>query len=714
MSKKIVGILSFMMILIVVGCQKTAVTTEEIIIPDCGYNLEYYYDEQLPIKDILIDNAKVKGNLDNFINVCKEKEINPITVYDSALKTYKIDFIFEHIFPLKDMVITNYLNNDQIALKTIQIDVSIDGRGFNRIKNDVDLSNVDTMETTIELDDVSAKYVRIVFSADQGVGNYGGKEFGLNDVTFHLGDGLIIEQDTEWENAFLRYEGWSGADGIFSFNLTNGHDYIGAEANTTGFVFSDTFVGSVYENNGLRKSSKIVNNTLGYYDGNENIYEGMDFVYKTGLNNVPKSVFEPTELIGFTENNLINGYGLDVYNVQQALLTNQAEGVMWLSETFNEETIIFDLETDHSLGSIYLWNYNEAIFNGIKDFELYYSNNNIQYTKMDAYSLEAASGSESEPYTKAIDLNGITARYIKIKILTSHQDNPNQVGLGKVMIFDEGNQYLFAKVRASSTDKRLIGNEASARLWLQDGVVIGNNFYVFPIIVKDDADLFKVFDVSMIKVPIVNEQFDYEQAQYFDTPLQSQTLDGGIIYYGAGLMNMSISGGAQNPDGYVYIYGYKDLEGVRDLVVARTLPEDIENFNSWEYYDGMSWSKDINDSYGLKTGVSAELSVNYISEGMFAGKYMLVVMEKTLSGKISYALSDTPYGPFSDYTLMFKTPESQTLKYAFTYNAKLHPHLSEPGNYLISYNVNSTKVSALQDVDIYRPRFIRAIEVKHR
>ena len=43
------------------------------------------------------------------------------------------------------------------------------------------------------------------------------------------------------------------------------------------------------------------------------------------------------------------------------------------------------------------------------------------------------------------------------------------------------------------------------------------------------------------------------------------------------------------------------------------------------------------------------------------------------------------------------------------YNAKAHPHLSRPGELLISYNVNTFDFwgDFFRDADIYRPRFIR-------
>lgn len=279
------------------------------------------------------------------------------------------------------------------------------------------------------------------------------------------------------------------------------------------------------------------------------------------------------------------------------------------------------------------------------------------------------------------------------------------VGLGKIMIFSSDEEFLFGEATSPNQVAALHLNENSSRLWLQDGVVVNNHLYIFPILVKDDASIFKVHNVGLIKAPIVSERIDYQHATYLNTPLQVKTPDGGTIFFGAGLMNNI------NNDGYIYIYGYKDLQG-RHLVVGRFLPNDIENFNEWEYFDGTSFQSDINQVQGLISKVSAELSVTYMESGMFEGKYMLVVMEDTTSGKISYSLSDTPYGPFSDYTQIYQTSEHTYLRAAFTYNAKLHPSLSEPGSYLISYNVNTTLVGALSDANIYYPRFIRLIEVK--
>jgi hypothetical protein len=324
---------------------------------------------------------------------------------------------------------------------------------------------------------------------------------------------------------------------------------------------------------------------------------------------------------------------------------------------------------------------------------------------IDNYELDQASGSNESPYQLEIDLNNIEARYIKIEILSSYDET--YVGLGKILILDTNQNPLFGEITATHEITEQTANEQTSRYWLQDGVVIDDQLYVFPILVKDEGEIFKVHHVSMVEIPIVDQRFDYKHQNFYSTPLMTYTPDGGVIYFGAGLMDH------RDVDGYIYIYGYKDLEG-RRLTVGRFLPEDIKNYNQWMYFDGQGWAKNINDSAALIDKVSAELSVTYITEGMFEGKYMLTVMEDTTSGKISYSLADTPVGPFSEYTLIYQTTEGSYLRDAFTYNAKLHPNLSEPGNFVISYNVNTRSAGALSDARIYYPRFIRMVEVKKR
>ena len=103
----------------------------------------------------------------------------------------------------------------------------------------------------------------------------------------------------------------------------------------------------------------------------------------------------------------------------------------------------------------------------------------------------------------------------------------NVVGLGKLMIFNDEEEFLFGEITASPSVDTLMGNELTSRLWLQDGVVINNKLYIFPILVKDEGEAFKVHNVGLIETPIINERIRFEQANYYSTPLQVKTEDGG-------------------------------------------------------------------------------------------------------------------------------------------------------------------------------------------
>ncbi len=676
------------MMFMLMSCQEEE---EIIIIEDCGLQFTQTLGEYIPIQSIEIPYSTTDGDLENFINYCKPVSINPIFFSNSIIKTHQFIINFDAIYPIDRMELTSYIGNRAQTIESVSIDYSLNGDSFTRFLTHVELNDELNILT---LGGIMAKSLKFTFASTD-------ETFGLQDVKFKLADGIIVKEDKAWSDSFLRFNGWTGADGIFSFNLTDGNDTIGAEKHTTGFVFSDTFVGEVYENNHLRKSSVMINNSLGYFSHDLPFEQAFSFDYPV-VDGVAQSAFLPNAYIGSKGRNLLDGDGLSITHHFDGLLTNNNEGTMWLTDE-SQPDVLIDLGQSENIKKLYFWNYNANPDYGVNDFTLSVSDNGNEYVDIDSYQMPKASGSDEAPYTFFVELTDVHARYIKIHINQGYSDS--FVGLGKIMVFDENDRYLFGQSTASSSIATIEPNELSARLWLQDGVVIGDHLYDFPILVKDYSTYFKVHHVGMLQIPIQNERLDYENTAYYNTPLQVHTADGGTIYYGAGLMNHTAK------DGYIYIYGYKDLGG-RYLVVGRFLPDDIMNFNNWTYFDGTTWSKDINDSYPLIDGVSAELSVTYIESGTFANQYMLVVMENTTSGKISYSLSDSPYGPFAPYVQIYQTNEASYLRSAFTYNAKMHPNLSEPGNFLISYNVNTTAVGALSDANIYYPRFIRIIEVK--
>jgi hypothetical protein len=664
----------------------TTMITTEPNIESCEIHFNMEYQELIPINEIEVPYSDVYTNANNFISSCNDSGQHPLIINNSLLKTHQIYLYFDSIYPVEEFTFVNNDGIDYDTISNISIEISINGINFNRLYTDYSL---ESGENKIVMNE-NIKAVKLVIDDED-------KPVKINNLSFSLGEGLVIKEETELSNQFLRTNGWTGADGIFTFDLNNGKDQIGLDHETTGFIFSDTFIGEV-DANGIRRNFVMINNTFGYL---EHSTQSLIFEWGEKLS-VPESVLIPDQYNGSRARNLLDNDGLTISSKPTGLLTNVNEGTMWLSNDLSSE-IIIDLKSEYAVPNIYIWNYNENPDYGVKEFELYESLNGLDYSLIGTYNLDKASGENNIPYTLEIVFNENITRYLKIKVTDTYSDS--FVGLGKIMLFGlEGNQ-LFGEVEATYelTDKT--ANEESSRLWLQDGVVIDNKIYIFPILVKDYLNYFMVHNVSMVEMDIVDSRFDFENAQYYSTPLQIKISDTETIFFGAGIMDN------RDIDGYIYIYGYKDGNG-RQLVVSRFQEENIKNFNEWKYFDGENWTKDINQIATLKDDVSAELSVTYINRGMFQGKYMLVAMENTTSGNIVYSLSDTPYGPFTDFTLIYNTTENQYLTGAFTYNAKLHPNLSTDDKLIISYNVNTTNLGALKDVNIYYPRFISITEIK--
>lgn len=141
----------------------------------------------------------------------------------------------------------------------------------------------------------------------------------------------------------------------------------------------------------------------------------------------------------------------------------------------------------------------------------------------------------------------------------------------------------------------------------------------------------------------------------------------------------------------------------KHLMAARVLPEDFENFEAWEFWDGKDWSMNMEDVTFISEAVSNELSLTPLPDG----RYALVFTLNGLSPVVAMRVGDSPVGPFGDVVELYVTQEMQQKNY-ITYNAKAHPSLSAEGELLISYNVNSFSFfEELHDnPHLYRPRFI--------
>lgn len=720
MSKLRILLTAILLVVLLAGCEEKPIEPVPHVYevtqsntPECDSQTAEYVGDEIEIKDVNVENASIFGDITKFTDICKTKEINPIVFSNAKLKSYFFEISFEDIYPIRELNITNFLDDEEIAIKQMDIFISLDGESFDKIEDDLQLNTTDDKVTTIDLSNQLAKHIKFSFSSEVGKGNHGSDFFGINDISVVLGEGFIVKEATEWDEALTRYEGWTGADGIFSFNLNDGNDSINTPTDSTLFLFSDTILGTVDPNTFLRTYPKFLNNTIGYFNGDtSDIFNNMEFVWLEEESEVA-NVFEPDFYVGYHPSNLNNQIGLAQKEDLSYTYNYEISGSSWLSEeSDNNPVITFDLMENTDITRLEVFNFVENTDFGTSKIRVSVSDDNLLYTEVGVYDLSDTTVT-TELSGEGIQLSNVNTRYLQIEIIERQNPNSKQVGLSKVLLYNE-DRLLHSQITASSYDATEKETMLHPRLWLQDGVVIGEYFYTFPLLVKDYETFFKVYKVGLIKVPIANKELDLSNIQYLDAPLQHEMSDGSIMYFGAGVNNMDTSGGLVHQDGYIYVYGYKDNSSGRHLVVARVEEEHFENFNQWTYFDGLTWSKDINKAKPLINGVSPELSVTYIPNGINSGKYMLVVMENTTSGKISISYSDTPEGPWTDYETVYLTSKIRELPGGYSYNAKMHPHLSEEGKYLVSYNVNTTGLTVMTNARIYHPRFIWLIETKHR
>lgn len=256
-------------------------------------------------------------------------------------------------------------------------------------------------------------------------------------------------------------------------------------------------------------------------------------------------------------------------------------------------------------------------------------------------------------------------------------------------------------------DENLFGKKR----WMLDCLVIGNKLYAFGFPEQD----WKPTQIDMFTLPIQNGTVDYEAYTKTERISQLCYRDGNtaLYAYGIGVMCNTESAGAPDPDGYIYIYGYRDAISEwsrKDLIVSRIKESDFPDFSKLRYWDGTNWVTGIQNSKPVLRSVSCEMSVTPITTGPYKGKYIAIYTKNTEGAEVAYSISDTPYSGFSSGVTFYNCPEYRTTSadgkgWLYTYNAKAHPHLSQGDKLLVSYNCNARDCNTQHPSD-YHPRFL--------
>lgn len=243
--------------------------------------------------------------------------------------------------------------------------------------------------------------------------------------------------------------------------------------------------------------------------------------------------------------------------------------------------------------------------------------------------------------------------------------------------------------------------------WLGDGFfnhALDSTIYIFGYRIKNvEGGIYPFDDVglSLIAIP-KNSKPPFTDQRQTDVPFFLKDSKGrGKVVFGASVLANTVGAGAPHPDGYIYIYGVRGQ--FKELIVARVEDRSFEDFDKWRFWNGTEWVKDVHDCAALTDRVSNEMSVSFMEDGRVIAVYQL----DTNSPDIVMQVAKTPVGPFQLRKKIWSTPEVYDALDFYTYNAKAHPHLSKPGELLISYNVNSFNFE--KDIKYHpwhlRPRF---------
>lgn len=243
--------------------------------------------------------------------------------------------------------------------------------------------------------------------------------------------------------------------------------------------------------------------------------------------------------------------------------------------------------------------------------------------------------------------------------------------------------------------------------WLMDGLSLGGKVHIFALRMREgDGGVFNfaVDGVVLITLDPDSPTPIADQVQT-DAPLHFSPGDGrGELIFGAAVMVNTAAAGAPRPDGYVYVYGTQNDPFNKKMLVARVRPERFTDFAAWRYWDGASWVPSIAAAAPVASRLSSEFSVSPLADGRFVAVFQL----DTLGRDVAAALGLSPVGPFGGPYSLWRAPEPDEGPDIYTYNAKAHPNLSQPGELIISYNVNTFAFADhFAHASIYRPRFIR-------
>lgn len=527
------------------------------------------------------------------------------------------------------------------------------------------------------------------------------------ELEIYEGEGYIGSYNDEWTDLFIQDQYWVGGDGLFSFNLTGSDDYSSSEDDKTVCVFGDTFACTLGHDERRLDPLAMPNNSYCVLQSTKASKADVKFYINEDEKGHTKAYLFPTNDLAFAGTMATN-----LVNYNPGNLGNYLSGI---NPKKNIE-IFFDLYEKHYVKFVRIYNYfieTEIDLNysrrGIKNIKIYLDNKFYKDVILDManYDEKGKNYNDIEINQEFRCMTFIIENKINIGNYGGSNGKEAFFGLNKVYIFENDNRYYqYINVESNS---EFLRNDKHSWFWLQDGVIIDKKFYSLPYVVSSDENQpegfkFRIEGINLIECDVKEDYIDFTNNKQTITNLYKQTPE--ITWnFGCGFLDNS------KEDGYIYIYGYTkqflDFEHGNRLRVARVKKENFKNINKWQYFNGKEFVDNMEEAAPMLDHVSCELSIHKDDD-----KYIAIFTYDVQSRYVSYALSDTPYGPF-DKTRIAYVCKEDLCPHMYLYNAKAHPHLSSRGNILVSYNINTSDFGEnIRYGRTYGPRFINLRKTK--
>jgi hypothetical protein len=222
--------------------------------------------------------------------------------------------------------------------------------------------------------------------------------------------------------------------------------------------------------------------------------------------------------------------------------------------------------------------------------------------------------------------------------------------------------------------------------WPQDCYQDGEDLYFFCLALEEGKkEEFPLAGVDLVKVRKDKERL-------------IQTAIYKIPALGIPRMNLFLGSDVTWDETYVYVYGYVQADGKKQMIVYRMLKEGFPEERG-SYLTENGWSERPEKLKILASDISPEFQIYRAGS-----KYYLAYISGSVSGEIYLTSADSPFDFFPPGEKIYTCPEQGPK--AICYNAKIQTALSNQKRLIISYHVNALQEENLYKEDIYRPHFL--------